>query len=143
MPDYTEFANQIRAQGYRMTPQRQIVLDAIAAFEGHASAADIYEWVQQHSPAINRATVYRVLNFLCDLQVVARFETGSSTMYELVGERPHHHLVCRGCGYITHIPDHALDTLAEALQQEYGFHAEFHHLAIVGLCAHCAAQVEG
>ena len=140
MTNYTEFAAQIRAQGYRMTPQRQIVLDAIAAFAGHASAADIHDWVQQRSPAINRATVYRVLNFLCDLRVVARFETGSNTMYELVGERPHHHLVCRGCGHVANIPDQALNALADALQREHGFRAEFHHLAIIGLCADCAAD---
>ncbi len=140
MPEQTEFAEHIREQGYRMTPQRQIVLDAIEAFDGHATAGEIYEWVAERSPAVNRATVYRVLGFLCELELVARFEDGTNTMYELVGERPHHHLVCRECGSVAHVPAQTLDVLATILVEEHGFRAEFRHLAISGLCRVCLAK---
>ncbi len=142
MSEQPEVVEQIREQGYRMTPQRQIVLDAVEALGDHATAGEVYDWVAERAPAVNRATVYRVLNFLCDLELVARFEDGANTMYEFVGERPHHHLVCRACGSVAHLPDHTLDDLAEFLAQEYGFRAELRHLAISGLCRHCFESQE-
>lgn len=132
-----KYAAHIRKKGFRMTPQRQIVLEAIAACEGHASAGDIYEWVAARAPAVNRATVYRVLNFLCEVRLAARFDAGTTTLFELVGSQPHHHLVCRQCGRVDPVPDHTLDVLVRALQQEHGFAAELQHLAITGLCHHC------
>jgi Fe2+ or Zn2+ uptake regulation protein len=136
--DYDQFATRIREQGYRMTPQRQLVLESITAVAGHATASEICDWVQSQSPAVNRATVYRTLNFLCQMQVVARFELGGATMYELVGTRPHHHLVCRGCGHVAHVPEQTMQGLTDVLQQEHGFQAEFQHVAISGLCRECA-----
>ena len=109
MPDASQFAAEIRRQGYRMTPQRQLVLEAVRALAGHATPGEIYDWVQQQAPAINRATVYRVLGFLCELQLVARFDVAGTTTYELVGPQPHHHLVCRACGGIAHVADEVLD----------------------------------
>lgn len=140
MVEQTEFATQIRAQGFRMTPQRQVVLEAVKALAGHATPGEVYEWVAVRAPAVNRATVYRILNFLCEIDLVARFDDGANTMYELVGERPHHHLVCRECGRVAHIPDQMLDGLAEELEREYGFQAELRHLAITGLCRDCLVK---
>ncbi len=137
MLDYQEFAQRVRAQGGRMTPQRQIVLEAIRALDDHASVGEIYEWVAARAPAVNRATVYRVLRFLCDAHLVAPFVADGVTLYELVGARPHHHLVCRQCGCEEPVPAQALDVLVEALCHEYGFQAELRHLAITGLCQRC------
>lgn len=137
MNDYQELARRVRAQGGRMTSQRQIVLEAISALDGHASASEIYEWVAVRAPAVNRATVYRVLRFLCEANLVAPFATDNVTLYELVGARPHHHLVCRGCGHVEPIPAQALDVLVTALCREHGFQAELRHLAITGWCREC------
>ena len=137
-----KFAEQIREQGYRMTSQRRIVLEAIQACDGHASANQLYDWVQEQAPSVNRATVYRTLNFLCELQLVARFELGSTTLYELIGEHPHHHLVCRQCEHVSRIPEQTVDVLAETLQREHGFQAELQHLAITGLCCHCVQPTD-
>ncbi|MCA9973240.1 MAG: transcriptional repressor [Anaerolineales bacterium] len=139
MPDASQFAAEIRRQGYRMTPQRQLVLEAVRALAGHATPGEIYDWVQQQAPAINRATVYRVLGFLCELQLVARFDVAGTTTYELVGPQPHHHLVCRACGGIAHVADEVLDDLVATLKTRYGFEADLQHLALPGLCAACAA----
>ena len=132
-----DYVQQIRDRGYRMTPQRQIVLDTVCAHGGHATASEIYASVNEQQPAINRATVYRILDFFCELQLVAKADIGGRTIFEVVGDSPHHHLVCRQCEQMTSLADHHFDELAAHLLEEHGFEADLSHLAITGLCAEC------
>ena len=132
-----DYVRQIRERGYRMTPQRQIVMDAVCSHGGHATASEIYESVIAQQPAINRATVYRILDFLCEMQLVAKADIGGQTVFELVGDSPHHHLVCRQCHNVASLEDHHFEALAAHLLAEHDFEADLSHLAITGLCAEC------
>ena len=141
MPHHnSNYMQKIRDQGYRVTPQRQIVLDTICEHGGHATAGEIYESVNAQQPAINRATVYRILDFFCDLQLVAKAEIGGQTVFEVVGDTPHHHLVCRQCDHMMSLPDYHFTELAEHLLLEHDFEADLNHLAITGLCAECRQE---
>jgi Fur family transcriptional regulator, ferric uptake regulator len=125
-------------RGARMTPQRQIILDVICEGNGLLTLDEIYHLVQQRSPAINLATIYRNLDFLCKVGLVAACRTSQGeSIYEIVTEQPHHHLVCRKCGYIIEIAGEELDILAEKLQGEYGFQLEQGHFTLFGLCETC------
>ena len=131
------FVEQIREQGYRMTPQRQLVLDAVYDLGGHATAVQIGAYVQKNQPFVNRATVYRALDFWCEVQIITKTEIAGKVVFELAGEKPHHHLVCRQCGFIDVLADHHFTELSNHLQDMHGFYPEMNHFAISGLCAAC------
>jgi Fur family ferric uptake transcriptional regulator len=135
-----DYDKRIREQGYRLTPQRQIIMDALCAVGGHATAGQIYERVHIHTPTIDRATVYRTLHFFRDLQLVVATEIDGDMRYEIIGETPHHHLICRTCGAEQDLSDQHLRDLVVHLQQEHRFTAEINHLVIPGICHNCAAQ---
>ena len=139
---HTDYVQQIRDRGYRMTPQRQIVLDTVCEHGGHATASQIYESVNAQQPAINRATVYRILDFFCELQLVAKAEIGGQTVFEVMGDSPHHHLICRQCDHVMSLPDYHFTELAEHLLAEHGFEADLSHMAITGICAACRQTPE-
>ena len=132
-----DYVQKIRERGYRMTPQRQIVLDTVCEQGGHATASQIYEQVNARQPAINRATVYRILDFLCDMQLVAKADIGGQTVFELVGDSPHHQLVCRQCHHVASLDDYHFEALSAHLLEQHNFAADLSHLAITGLCAEC------
>jgi Fur family ferric uptake transcriptional regulator len=133
------YDQRIREQGYRLTPQRQMIMDALCAIGGHATAGQVYDQVHEVTPAIDRATVYRTLHFFCDLRLVVATNMNGEMCYEIVGRTPHHHLLCRLCGREQELSDHHLHDLVEHLQREHGFTAEIDHLVITGLCQQCAA----
>lgn len=135
-----DFGRRIRQLGYRMTPQRQQVLDVVCSQDGHLTANEIVTAVQSQSAALNRATVYRTLDFLCELQFLTRTEIGGQAVYEMAHEETHHHLVCRVCGQVQVLADHHFAELAAHLMAEHGFEAELNHLAISGVCAGCRAD---
>lgn len=123
-----------------MTPQRQMVLDAVCEIGDHARPEQIYELVQQKSPAVHRATVYRTLKLLCELGLVTDTVTAEGHMvYEIAGERPHHHIVCRCCGVDLEFPDEDYRAFVYNLEKKSGFRIEATHITLSGLCPTCQA----
>ena len=136
--DYTSLLHQY---GYRVTPQRQMILDAICESGGHSTPEEILRRVRARSSAINTATVYRNLNFLVQMRLVLPFPlSGRGIVYEIAGATPHHHLVCRKCGGISTIPHSSVQPFFEQIAQEQGFTVETNHLALFGLCPGCQAS---
>jgi Fur family ferric uptake transcriptional regulator len=137
MSHHTGLVENVRKRGYRMTPQREMILDAIHD-EGHITADDIFQRVRAKSPAVNLATVYRTLELLKELDIVTAIDTGEGCVhYELAGEQPHHHLVCEECGYTLELDCDALQPLEQELLRRYGFVMNLNHLALFGKCPDC------
>jgi len=64
-----EWDEQLRARGYRVTPQRQLVLEAVARLD-HATPEEIGTQVQQTARGVNISTIYRTLELLEQIGMV-------------------------------------------------------------------------
>ena len=135
----TDFAAQIRNQGFRLTPQRHLILDAVCEGGGHTTLDEIYGRVQAKSPAINRSTLYRTLEFLQELHLIVAASISGHTVYEITHASPHHHLVCRQCGAQVEVSEEALTPTFAAIAQQHGFAVDTDHLVLTGLCQACQA----
>src|SRR5918912_1285353 len=138
MVSATELKVALKQRGLRMTPQRQLILDAVASMHGHVSVEQVYQQVVRVFPDVNISTVYRTLEVLEDLGVVrhTHFHDGVA-QYERTDTGPHHHLVCTRCGADAGLDLFVLQPLADELERRYGFEADLAHTAIVGLCRSC------
>jgi Fur family ferric uptake transcriptional regulator len=121
--------SQIRACGYKATPQRLAVLEAVAA-EQHQSL----EGIRARCPGVGMVTVYRTLGLLSGLGLVRRLDLGAGPRYELA-EDHHHHLVCEGCGEITEFEQCPLDL--RGLPAYGDFEIRAHSLEVYGTCSDC------
>ncbi|MGQ9714939.1 MAG: Fur family transcriptional regulator [Anaerolineae bacterium] len=137
------FLRELRKRGFRLTPQREMVLSALHGIEGHATAEEIYARVRQISSSGDISTVYRTLELLQEFDLVAAFDLEDGQRhYELLGVHgPHCHLVCRACGRTVGVDQEVVWPLGERLLQEYGFRADLDHLTIQGLCLDCQARL--
>ena len=132
------YDQRIREQGYRLTPQRAIIMGQLCEMGTHVTANALYERVHDHTPAIDRATVYRTLHFFRELRLVSATEIDGELFYEVADVTPHHHLICRVCGAEQTLEDHHLQDLVQHLQKEHQFTAEIDHLVINGRCRDCS-----
>ncbi|MCZ7662456.1 MAG: transcriptional repressor [Thermoleophilia bacterium] len=131
----------LRELGYRLTPQRTLVWDALREAGGHLGAEEICALVQSRFPNVNISTVYRTLELLVELQLVRETLLGPDRRYyEIEEDEPHHHLVCDRCGAVQHVHDEDLGGLRAALEQRQGFRVR--ELTTFGLCAACNGQAE-
>lgn len=135
---------RLRRHGVRVTPQRLFVLEALERNSGHMTAEEIMQWASRRYPALNLATVYRTLDLLTEIGLVAQTGLGGgAAAFELVGDSPHHHLACERCGGVIEMDETLLEGLRAEALRVYGFHARPRHLAIFGLCRPCWDAAQG
>jgi Fur family ferric uptake transcriptional regulator len=128
----------LRQLGYRITPQRALVLEVLQTSAEHVTAEQIYEQVRAREPYVNVATVYRTLDLLDELGLVCRADLGDGqATYASASHGPHLHLVCRRCGRVVEADHRLAEPLETGLLERYGFEADLHHFAISGFCAEC------
>ncbi|MFA5055675.1 MAG: transcriptional repressor [Dehalococcoidia bacterium] len=129
---------ELRARGFRMTPQRMMVLEAVEASDDHISAEEIFRQAHAKYPYLNISTVYRTLELLKSEGLVAESDLGGGRLvYHPAGKAHHHHLVCRKCGEVQDVDESIFDRLEDDLKKRYGFKAELEHMAIFGTCKKC------
>jgi Fur family ferric uptake transcriptional regulator len=134
-----ELASTLHRKGLRMTPQRQLVLDAVAELD-HATPEQVATLVQRTAPSLNITTVYRALDLLEELNLVRHTHLGHGAPTYSVHEHEHVHLACHRCGAVLEIPNAELDELTATLRERYGFALDASHLALTGLCSICMKE---
>jgi len=134
-----DLISKLSEQGYRLTPQRMLVLSAIENSHDHISAEEIYAQVVAKYPYVNISTVYRTLELLNRLGLVTETDLGGGRVrYHPAGKGHHHHLVCQECGKVIDLDETVLYPLKKVLLREYKFSADLRHLGIFGRCADCS-----
>ncbi|MBB4962648.1 Fur family transcriptional regulator [Saccharothrix violaceirubra] len=123
-------------RGMRMTPQRQLVLDAVREL-GHATPEQVCRRVQETAPTVNITTIYRTLDLLDRLGTVRHTHLGHGAPSYSIDEHEHVHLVCHRCGRIDEVPCDLLEPLSGTLERQYGFELDAGHLALSGTCRSC------
>ncbi len=134
-----DWQSDLRARGYRLTPQRQLVLQAVDTLE-HATPDDILTEVRRTATGVNISTVYRTLDLLEELDLVSHAHLGhGAPTYHLADRDQHLHLVCRDCEKVTESDLSIAAPFVESLRAAHGFQTDMKHFAIFGLCADCSS----
>ena len=144
MSHHLETAQRLRRQGHRLTPQRLAVLEVIKAGPGHMSVNDVLARVQVQYPTLTVPTVYRILQWLKDVHLVAETDLGAGChIYEYIADHHHHHLVCVRCQRVIDLPQSFLDPLSTQLREQYGFVPCLEHVGLFGICPECQDRERG
>lgn len=135
-----EASEALREMGYRLTPQRLMILEAVQSGDDHISADEICARVHERYPNVNISTVYRTLELLKHLGLVVETDLGEGRVkYHYAEKGHHHHLVCQKCGAVLELEEAVLRPLQNTLLRRYGFRADLGHFAIFGHCLRCAS----
>jgi len=134
-----KLAKQLRAHGFRVTPQRRIILETIAHTGGHLSVQEVYLATRERLPGLNIATIYRTVDSLRKAGMIDVFssENGPDRFSLRDAQNPHGHLVCRKCGRILEVDLDLLEQLADTVNLETQFVVDTHHLTLFGICRAC------
>jgi Fur family ferric uptake transcriptional regulator len=128
----------LRANGLRVTPQRQLVFEAVDQLR-HATPEQILAQVQQTASGINLSTVYRTLEVLEGVGLVTHAHIGhGAPTYHAIDEDTHIHVVCDSCRAVLSVPAPIAEPFVQALRDDYGFESDITHMSIQGQCRKCA-----
>jgi Fur family transcriptional regulator, ferric uptake regulator len=124
--------------GFRTGAARRQVVELL---EGERCALTALE-IDRRLPKVGRATVYRTLEQLEELELVHRVDVGGDTAaYERNDPSGHHHhLVCVRCGRLVPFSDRALERAIHAVAGRVEFEVSAHDVLLRGTCPRCQEQ---
>jgi Fur family ferric uptake transcriptional regulator len=133
---------RIRNLKFRLTPQRELILRAVAGRGQHATFDEIYKDVRKLAPQISAATVYRNLETFSRYRLIHGNEVAGGKVYELANEDGHHHLICHKCWGDVIVDDAQVRKLFADIEKQLGFLVLGEHYIFMGLCVECR-EAEG
>ena len=127
----------LHTRGYRVTPQRTVILRTLREAGTHLQPTEVYQRASQALPGLTEATVYRTLAFLTEQGLALAAHIGNGQLvYEIAGHA-HHHLICRECGATLEIEHELLAELFGLFQARTGYQIDSVHTTFFGHCPGC------
>ena len=112
----------LRKAGLKVTLPRVRILEIFEqSSERHLSAEDIYNKIREAGDEVGLATVYRVLTQFESAGILMKqnFEDNYS-VYELVSEDHHDHMVCIDSGAVIEFKNDLIEDEQEKIAKEHG-----------------------
>ncbi len=145
--DLSNLRQKFREREYKLTPQRQIILQVfVDNRDKHLSAEDVHNIVRQQSNDIGLATVYRTLELLSDLDILQKMDFGDGRSRYEINESStahhHHHLICLACGQVIEFEGDLLEDLETVISKKSNFTIVDHQVKFYGYCQECREKSE-
>jgi Fur family ferric uptake transcriptional regulator len=138
-----QYTSQLRARGFRMTPQRMVILHVLHHSGEHLSPVEVFEHASRDLPGLTETTVYRTLEFLAENGLAHSARTHSGHLIYEIARQDHHHLVCRKCGAEIWIDHAQLAKVYNQLEASSGYRFIDSHVTFFGLCPECQQNYSG
>ncbi len=138
----SEVIQKFKDKGYKVTPQRRAIIEALLLPGGPPTANEVLESVRVSYPGISVDTVYRNLNLLVEMGCLIQINLRNNerSRYEII-KHHHHHLVCLGCGESVCLEQCPLGKRDLDIAKEKGYEVVGHAFEIYGYCPACKKAV--
>ena len=120
---------------------QQLILELLRQEHAHFTAQEVFAYLKPSLPSVNPSTVYRALERLTIAGEISVSDMGTgAAVYEMVGNSPHHHLVCQGCNRVITLENENVQPLFEELEERFDFKLTTNHLILFGYCLECSRK---
>jgi Fe2+ or Zn2+ uptake regulation protein len=136
-----ELTVRFRAEGLRVTPQRQAIFRLLHGERTHPTVETLYDAARVEMPTISRRTVYQTVHDLEALGEVELLDVGTGSLrVDPNVEHAHQHLVCTRCGTVRDVLVDVAD-LQVPTRYRREFTVEAVEVVFRGVCDECRAPV--
>ena len=129
---YDELLDKCIKAGIKMTDQRRLILQVLTGNMDHPSVETVFERAKALDPSISMATVYRTLNLLDELELVAKREFNQTFSRFEVNAAHHHHLIDLETGDVIEFQNEKLEELKREIAHSLGYDLIDHTLELYG-----------
>lgn len=136
------FDQLLQSKNIKRTPGRIALLQIVEDAGVPIDAQYIIDTLQiEH--AIDRATIFRILQIFVAKGILRKLEFGEGKARFELASFDHHHLICESCNGIEDLSDCNIPALEEDIMCKKGFFVKQHSLEFFGLCRKCLKQKKG
>lgn len=121
----------LRKAGVRITRQRAVLLDVLAAADDHPDAVELHRRAEAQVPGISLSTVYRTLTALEEQGVILRHQfEGTPARFEH-GEADHHdHMIDVDSGEVVEFCSDRIERIQAEIAAELGYEIVHHRMEL-------------
>lgn len=134
------YSNLLKNCGLEPTTNRLHILEVIGDTPYPLSATDVHTTVKR-SQAINRVTVYRILELLVENNILERLSTGGRAAHFGMAPNEHHsrhpHFYCTQCGQMDCLHPQSLAVDTGNLRKTFPGEIGRIEIRVDGICKNC------
>jgi Fur family peroxide stress response transcriptional regulator len=130
-----ELTETFRANGLKVTPQRQLLFSLMHGNTVHPTAEVLFAEASVRMPGISLRTVYQTLTDLASMGELRLIDVGTGATRFDPNTDDHHHVVCSSCGEVRDVYVAGSERLKiDGLE---GFEVDEASILFSGTCASC------
>jgi Fur family ferric uptake transcriptional regulator len=137
------YESLLEASGLKATEKRLRVLEVVGNNTFPLSVGDIHVTLTR-TKAVDRVTVYRILNLLVEHGLVERLSTGGRSFHYGLAPNDHHsphpHFYCKNCGQMDCLTPESLNIETGSLRKTFPGQIDKIEVRVDGICKNCLKQ---
>lgn len=126
----------------RMTHQREIILQELQTSREHLTADELYDRVKKRLPRISLATVYRNLEILTQVGLIAKREVSGRQKRFDSDVSEHDHIFCIQCHRLDNLDLNREEVGYLPTSSVEGYTVTGYRLEFMGICKDCRQKNE-
>jgi len=130
----------LRNKGFKVTPQRLAVYEALANTTAHPNAEILYGKLRPKYPSMSFATVYKTVEILSQLGLITVLNTGEGSSRYDADMTNHSHIQCSVCGCVDDVKHLSVTGLDEQVAADTGYEVQGQQFYFFGVCANCRKE---
>ena len=130
-------AGVLRNSGFKVTPQRLAVYEALANTKSHPNAELLYNELRPKYPSMSFATVYKTVEILNELGLITVLNTGEGSSRYDADVSEHSHIQCSRCGRVDDIGPLSVAELDAEVKADTGYEVQGQQFYFYGVCPAC------
>jgi Fur family ferric uptake transcriptional regulator len=135
----------LRDRGFKVTPQRTVILQVMASQTNYLDADEVYDMAHGIDASISLATVYRALSLFAELGLIEHRYVEPEhrrEVFRLTEGPEQHYLTCVRCGKRVLIHTDMLNQMTHELVRRKGVSVTSACACFTGYCAECTAELQ-
>ena len=132
----SELTEAFRANGLKVTPQRQLLFRLMHGNTMHPTAEALFSDASTQMPGISLRTVYQTLTDLASMGELRLIDVGAGAVRFDPNVDDHHHVVCSTCGVVHDVYVNQTPLQFEGDVEGFAVHST--RIVFSGECAQCA-----
>lgn len=123
-------------EGLKHSEQRLKIMRFVLMLPGHFRVQEVARQIQETSPGLGAATVYRNVKTLVDAGILREtlVDEEGQTVYELLDDEHHDHIVCLDCHRIFEFHDEKIEELQGEIAERMKFTEAQHRHVVYARC---------
>lgn len=140
MLDNKKVTELLRQKGFKVTPQRLAIYNALCNTKSHPNAEMIFHKLQPYYPTMSLATIYKTVDILNEIGLINILNIGEDSFRYDANITPHAHICCLKCGRIEDLILPDLDTIKTKVENQTNYELTDTKVYFYGTCSECRAK---